>query len=338
MKQTTLAMTSSDNTHDIELQIGRYFIASNTSFLQVENKEFGKLLQQLKPGVKIPNRRRLAGPILDKIYMEEKEKAKVQLANCNATLALDGWSSLTNDPVVGVSITTSVGTFLVNTVDTSGESQTSTYLVELLKMEKEKCETEWGVKIKSVVTDSASNMKSMREAVSDPENFFHVYGCQAHAMNLVEKDISLTAQPVIKKVVAVLKQLRNCHAESALLKTAKNPRPPLPVDTRWNSVADSLEYFTNYWSSITIIFEKTLKPPDTLYRYMEEISVKRGAQDLLRIFKPIAVSLDKLKSEKSHLEIFLKYGWTSAPSALMSTCQNVLADQTCYPFSTLLTS
>ena len=175
MKQTTLAMTSSDKTHDIELQIGRYFIASNTSFLQAENKEFGKLLQQLKSGVKIPNRRRLAGPILDEVYMEEKEKAKVQLANCNATLALDGWSSLANDPVVGVSITTSVGTFLVNTVDTSSESHTSTYLVELLKMEKEKCETEWGVKIKSVVTDSASNMKSTREAVSDPENFFHAY-------------------------------------------------------------------------------------------------------------------------------------------------------------------
>ena len=75
MKQTTLAMTSSDKTHDIELQIGRYFIALNTSFLQAENKEFGKLLQQLKSGVKIPNRRRLAGPILDEVYMEEKEKA-----------------------------------------------------------------------------------------------------------------------------------------------------------------------------------------------------------------------------------------------------------------------
>ena len=99
----------------------------------------------------------------------------MQLSNCNATLALDGWSSLANDPVVGVSITTSVGTFLVNTVDTSSESHTSTYLVELLKMEKEKCETKWGVKIKSVVTDSASNMKSMREVVSDPENFFHAY-------------------------------------------------------------------------------------------------------------------------------------------------------------------
>ena len=64
-------MTSQEKQHEIELQIGRYFVSSNTAFRQVENQEFQKLVQKLKPGVEIPNRKRLAGPILDELYNEE---------------------------------------------------------------------------------------------------------------------------------------------------------------------------------------------------------------------------------------------------------------------------
>ena len=66
-KQTTLfnVMTSQEKQHEIELQIGRYFVSSNTAFRQVENQEFQKLVQKLKPGVEIPN---LLRPILSGIF------------------------------------------------------------------------------------------------------------------------------------------------------------------------------------------------------------------------------------------------------------------------------
>ena len=79
------------------------------------------------------------------------------------------------------------------------------------------------------------------------------------------------------------------------------PRRPLPVDTRWNSVTDSSEYFTTHWSNISLIFEKTLGPQDTLYRFMEHIQIKRSAQDLLSILKPVGIALDKLQSDGVYL-------------------------------------
>ena len=114
-------------------------------------------------------------------------------------------------------------------------------------------------------------------------------------MNLVAKDASGTAKPPISKVTSILKHLRNHHADSAGLKNAKMPRPPLPVDTRWNSVTHSLEHFTTHWSNFSLLFEKTLGPQNTLYRYMEQIQIKRSAQDLLNTLKPIGIALDKLQ-------------------------------------------
>ena len=59
-KQTTLDITSSEKDHEIELQIGRFFIASNSAFLQVENKKFEKTIPILKPGERFPNRKKIS--------------------------------------------------------------------------------------------------------------------------------------------------------------------------------------------------------------------------------------------------------------------------------------
>ena len=102
--QQTLDIKSSEKDHEIELQNGRYIIASNSAFLQMKNKEFEKMRRIFKPGARIPNREKLAGPKLDELYEQEK-KVTENLGKCNATLALDGWSTITNDAVNGISIT-----------------------------------------------------------------------------------------------------------------------------------------------------------------------------------------------------------------------------------------
>ena len=150
------------------------------------------MIRILKPATGIPNPKKLAGPILDELY-EQKKKVTKNLRNCNATLELDGWSTIPNDPVIGMSITTEAGVLLANTIDTIGESHTSDFLFKVLKTEAKKCEEEWGVGVTSVVTDNASNMSRMRQYLSEP--LLHAYGCQTHAMNLVAKDANGTAKP-----------------------------------------------------------------------------------------------------------------------------------------------
>ena len=48
-----------------------------------------------------------------------------------ATLAMDGWSTLQNDPVVGISITSNGQTCLVETVDTKGSPHTAEYMANI---------------------------------------------------------------------------------------------------------------------------------------------------------------------------------------------------------------
>ena len=92
------------------------------------------------------------------------------------------------------------------------------------------------------MTDNAANMASMRNQIKSSENLLHCYGCNAHIANLLAKDIVSEYKAVITKIVAVMKLLRNRHLQSGLLREKNVPRPPLPVETRWNSVHESVDF------------------------------------------------------------------------------------------------
>ena len=70
----------------------------------------------MRPGTPVPDRHRLAGDLLDEVYEQEKEKVKTKVKGMNATLAIDGWSTLTNEPVLGVCFVCQGVTYLVTTI------------------------------------------------------------------------------------------------------------------------------------------------------------------------------------------------------------------------------
>ena len=154
------------------------------------------------------------------------------MKSLKATLPLDGWSNVTNDPIVGISFIASGESYLANTIDTSGESHTSAYLVSLLTDQIRECETDWGIKIASVVTDNAANVTGMRAAYN--VTGVHSYGCQAHVFNLLANDIAQSANNngFNGKLTSIIKFLRNNHAAAPALKTKKLARPPLYTETR----------------------------------------------------------------------------------------------------------
>ena len=91
LRQTTLHMASSKSKqHDIDLQITRYFIATNTPFNAASNDHLKRLVEKLRPNTTIPDRRDIAGRLLDEVYDEEKDKVKLLVSEANCTLSLDG--------------------------------------------------------------------------------------------------------------------------------------------------------------------------------------------------------------------------------------------------------
>ena len=187
LTQTTLnvATTSASKQKEIDILIAKFIIGTNSPFLHAENQNFRRLVEGLRPGTKIPTRQLIAGPLLDKVFEEEKGKVEKLVKNQLGTLALDGWSTRVLPPVVGVAVTVNGNTYLFDTLDTSGQSHTTEYLVDVFKSQV-KVEEDWGVSICSVVTDNASNMAGMRRLVKDPSALLNSYGCQAHHVNLLE--------------------------------------------------------------------------------------------------------------------------------------------------------
>ena len=82
MKQPTLGLvsTSAHKQHDINLQLTRYLVATNTPFMAAQNNQLKKLVTVLRPGTTIADRRTVACPLLEKISDEKKQEAitKVQ--------------------------------------------------------------------------------------------------------------------------------------------------------------------------------------------------------------------------------------------------------------------
>ena len=135
-RQTALNVISTNPTrqHESDILVTRYFIATNTPFNAASNKHLAKLVQFLRPGTTVPDRRRIGGELLDEIYASEQTKVKRMVSGSNVTLAIDGWSTLTNEPVLGVSFYHCGKCYLVNTMSTIGESHTTEYLVQVTSM------------------------------------------------------------------------------------------------------------------------------------------------------------------------------------------------------------
>ena len=114
----------------LEEQVGRFIFATYSSFTVAEHPEFRKLVGMLEPKAKLPGRRALSGRILTQVF--EKEWAKFtasvdgvshvslflnpQLVGKHVTLAIDGWSNLTNQPFLAILLDNE----LFYTLDTTG--------------------------------------------------------------------------------------------------------------------------------------------------------------------------------------------------------------------------
>ena len=105
---------------ELERQVGKFVFATNAPFSIVENKEFLGMMQMVRPGVKLPGRLAIGGRILNSVYDAEWQKFTETVKDKLVTLAIDGWSNVTNEPVLGIMMDTQ----LLASIDTTGLHQT----------------------------------------------------------------------------------------------------------------------------------------------------------------------------------------------------------------------
>nr|XP_047136633.1 uncharacterized protein LOC124813516 [Hydra vulgaris] len=143
-------------------------------------------------------------------------------------------------------------------------------------------------------------MKKMKEIVQQSYPNILMFGCAAHLMNLVEKDV--TPQTVLKHIVEVQKYFRNVHQPHGWLKAKKGLMPQLPNESRWNSQAECVRTFTsNYHLYLEIQTEHTEHFNDSIKKILDHVGIFREATQLVKQLDAVAATLNKLQADTTKL-------------------------------------
>ncbi|XP_073520018.1 uncharacterized protein [Phyllobates terribilis] len=280
----------------IDEKIAQFIYATNSSFRLTENPHFINMVQSLRPGYSPPSRAHVAGKLLDQVYDREMEQCATALEGKIVNLSIDGWSNVHNDPIVCACITEEGKVFLAQTTDTSGNAHTAEYLQEVAVKAITTCEQKFKCLVRSLVTDNAANVSKMRRNLEEQggnTKLLITYGCSAHLLHLLAKDLSV---PEIKaNVVEIAKYFRNNHFAAAALKRMGGTKLTLQ-DVRWNSVVDCFEQYIKNWPILMTLCEENRDKIDgTVTAKILNIGLKRNVEHMLSFLKPISQALNKIQ-------------------------------------------
>ena len=285
----------------IDLTVAEFVYGCNLPFSVVEHPLFKAMVESLHPGYKPPTRKTLGSTLLDRTHTKLQSSMKAKLEGKIVTMQQDGWSTLHNDPVIATSVTCEDNGYFIDAQYTGDNHKNADYCKELLVKSKAHAEETYGCHVRTVVTDNASNMAKMREALQQEDKNLIAYGCLAHWLNLLGNDI--TPQATIKHVVEINKYFRNHHVPSALLNACQGSiRPQLPGDTRWKSQLTSIDSYTkNRVFMMKIIQEKPDDIDAKIQKKVLDVRVYRQVHALAEQLRPVSIALDKAQADSTTL-------------------------------------
>ena len=299
----SVSRTTTCENQKLDIKVEKYFYATNTPFSHVDHTSFKELCSTLRPSYRPPSRHQIGGDLLNAVNEECQEIAKKALKDELVTLSLDGWTNVNNEPIVCIACTTCKGdTFLISTVDTSGNSQTAEYLEKLVQEAVELNTLKYGFKVVAFVTDNTGNVTKLRRNLRDSTIFetIFMYGCSTHILNLFAKDLNMPA--VVSKIVEVNKYFRNHKNPSAWLKEKGAKKLQLPSDVRWYSIVQTLTSYLEAWADLlNIVDGHRDEIPNDIKRHVSDINLKRNVEDLAVNLRAIAIAIGVMESSKCNL-------------------------------------
>lgn len=196
-----------------------FFYACNIPFHAVEDSYFHAFIRMLNPSFILPNRRALAGTLLDETYQKVKElDAEVISQQHSFTLVSDGWTNIKRESVINFILCSGdMKPLFWKAVFTGGLHHTSAYICELMQ----KVIEEIGVKkIFSIITDNAANMILAHRLLREKYPRLITFGCVGHAVHLICKDI-IALEPFARCFRAADKLIKTVRQSNILVNHMK---------------------------------------------------------------------------------------------------------------------
>ena len=152
--------TSADKKEEIDVQMAKFFFSENIPFVATEGEEFKKFCEVLRPGYKPPNRKIMGNRLLDQVYDEVIVTMKDNLKGRDSViLTQDGWSSVTNDPVIAHSFYDGKTNYLLNVKDSGSNKKTAEYCFSLIDEAISDIKTKYDKDVFGVCTDTTMRLK-----------------------------------------------------------------------------------------------------------------------------------------------------------------------------------
>lgn len=162
-----LVTTSLTGQAKTNVLLAKFIFSSNLPFQVLKDQHFRTLLETLRPGTKVPERRTLAGPLLDQVYDEVRSASLKAMHGEWKTMACDGWTNPSGVSCIGLSLDKD----LWSICDTGTESHTGKNMATIVIEALAEVESH-GCFVAGLCTDGASNMTAMRTLVSEQKPGF----------------------------------------------------------------------------------------------------------------------------------------------------------------------
>lgn len=230
-----------------------------------------------------PSAKVLGGRLLDNQYKESDGKLKDSLKDAtNLVLTSDGWTNIRGDHIVNFVVKApGKKPLFYKSIDTTGISQTALATADAICAVIEEIEPD---KISAVITDNPNTMRASWVEIERRYPTIAAYGCSAHGVNLLIKDI--VAIPAHKKTSIeaskIIQFINNHHVAHgrflAKMKEAKvTHKLTSSVPTRWYTEHTSAAHLKQAKILLTRLVNEewelleTIKPKESVDRAMNLI-------------------------------------------------------------------
>lgn len=212
----------------------------------VNDEEFKKFVSLLNPSYTLPTRKTLSESLLPQLYMQLKERVKIEISNALAVcVTTDAWTSENNESFVGVTAhyidpdTSQLRSNLLGCIE-YGERHTAVNLHEFLREQF----NEWMIqnKVAVIVSDNAANILAAVHLGG-----WRSISCFAHTLNLI---VQTGIECISETLTRVKRIVEYFHRSTTGLNKLKDIQKQMnvpqlkikqDVSTRWNSTYDMLD-------------------------------------------------------------------------------------------------
>ncbi|KAE8738991.1 hypothetical protein FOCC_FOCC015513 [Frankliniella occidentalis] len=233
----------------LQTLLARAMFATDIPLSAFENEHWENFFKALRPAFKVPSTYCFSTPLLNAEHERIKTKCEEKIEEATSVCILtDGWSNIRGENVVNFVVTTPEPVF-IEAVEPGEDRETGKWIFDAIEKVIKKFDSK---KVMGVCTDNASSMKLAHNLISAKYPHISCYGCAAHGLNLLVKDILGKVgkfSSILKNSKTIVKDIKNHHVPHAIFKkkqkikfgSGKGKSLKLPGKTRWSGTTDMLK-------------------------------------------------------------------------------------------------